>query len=228
MRRKSDLPELLAPAGDFEALLAAVSAGADAVYLGGKAFGARAYAKNFETHEIERAVEYCHLYGVRLYVTVNTLVLDKEMRELSDYAAALWEAGVDALIITDLGAIREIRRRVPRLELHASTQMSVHSADGAKIAAELGCSRVVLARELSYENIKAATEATGIVLDEVKLTGTDSIATTIQKAGYQAMHLFGAEEGRPSLKGSADDVVENVDELILEDNVEYIMELLKQ
>ena len=109
MRRKSNLPELLAPAGDFEALLAAVSAGADAVYLGGRAFGARAYAKNFEIDEIERAVEYCHLYGVKLYVTVNTLVFDKEMRELSDYAARLWEIGVDALIITDLGAIREIK-----------------------------------------------------------------------------------------------------------------------
>ena len=162
MRRKSKLPELLAPAGDFEALLAAVSAGADAVYLGGRAFGARAYAKNFEIDEIERAVEYCHLYGVKLYVTVNTLVFDKEMRELSDYAAKLWEVGVDALIITDLGAIREIKRRVPKMELHASTQMSVHSADGAKMAAALGCSRVVLARELSYENIKAATEGSPI------------------------------------------------------------------
>ena len=162
MRRKSKLPELLAPAGDFEALLAAVSAGADAVYLGGRAFGARAYAKNFDLDEIERAVEYCHLYGVKLYVTVNTLVFDKEMRELSDYAAKLWEVGVDALIITDLGAIREIKRRVPNMELHASTQMSVHSADGARMAAALGCSRVVLARELSYENIKAATEGSPI------------------------------------------------------------------
>ena len=162
MKRKSKLPELLAPAGDFEALLAAVSAGADAVYLGGRAFGARAYAKNFEIDEIERAVEYCHLYGVKLYVTVNTLVFDKEMRELSDYAAKLWEVGVDALIITDLGAIREIKRRVPKMELHASTQMSVHSADGAKMAAALGCSRVVLARELSYENIRAATEGSPI------------------------------------------------------------------
>ena len=158
MRRKAELPELLAPAGDFECLLAAVEGGADAVYIGGRAFGARAYAKNFDLGEIRRAVEYCHLFGVRLYVTVNTLSLDREMEELSDYAADLYEAGVDALIITDLGAISEIRRRLPDMELHASTQMSVHSADGAKMAAELGCSRVVLARELSYENIKTATE----------------------------------------------------------------------
>ena len=162
MRRKSELPELLAPAGDFDCLLAAVRGGADAVYVGGKAFGARAYAGNFELDELERAVIYCHLHGVRLYVTVNTLVFDREMRELSDYAAALWEIGVDALIVSDLGAIREIRRRVPDLELHASTQMSVHSADGAKIAAELGCSRVVLARELSYENICSTTEGSPI------------------------------------------------------------------
>ncbi|MBR2965711.1 MAG: U32 family peptidase [Clostridia bacterium] len=162
MRRKSELPELLAPAGDFECLLAAVEGGADAVYVGGKAFGARAYAKNFELDELRRAVIYCHLHSVKLYVTVNTLVFDREMRELSDYAAALWEIGVDALIVSDLGVIREIRRRLPDLELHASTQMSVHSSDGAKIAAELGCSRVVLARELSYENIVAATEASPI------------------------------------------------------------------
>ena len=137
VKRRSDLPELLAPAGSFEALLAAVEGGADAVYVGGRSFGARAYAKNFDADELARAVVYCHLHGVRLYVTVNTLVFDREMRELSDYAAWLWEIGVDALIITDLGAIREIRRRLPDFELHASTQMSVHSTDGARIAAEL-------------------------------------------------------------------------------------------
>ena len=162
MKRTSALPELLAPAGDFQSLIAAVSAGADAVYLGGKAFGARAYAKNFDTDELREAVKYCHLHGVRLYVTVNTLIYDKELREVSDYAASLYEMGVDALIISDLGAIREIRRRLPDFELHASTQMSVHSADGAKVAAKLGCSRVVLARELSYENIKLATEGSPI------------------------------------------------------------------
>lgn len=162
VKRKSHLPELLAPAGDFECLLAAVEGGADAVYVGGKSFGARAYAKNFDIDELSMAVTYCHLHEVRLYVTVNTLIFDKEMAQVSDYAAKLWEIGVDALIISDLGAIREIRRRLPELELHASTQLSVHSTDGAKVAAELGCSRVVLARELSYENIKATTDASPI------------------------------------------------------------------
>ena len=153
------MPELLAPAGDFECLVAAVSAGADAIYVGGKRFGARAYAKNFDTDELSRAVKYCHLHGVRLYVTVNTLVYDKEMDEVVDFARTLYEIGVDALIIADLGAIREIRRAVPKLELHASTQMSVHNTLGADAASELGCSRVVLARELSYRDIKSVTES---------------------------------------------------------------------
>ena len=159
MKRRSALPELLAPAGDFECLVAAVSAGADAVYVGGRRFGARAYAKNFDIDELSRATKYCHLHGVRLYVTVNTLVYDKEMDEVIDFARALYEIGVDALIIADLGAIAEIKRAVPHLELHASTQMSVHNTRGADAAAALGCSRVVLARELSYTDIVSVTEA---------------------------------------------------------------------
>ena len=154
MFRKNDLPELLAPAGDREALLAAVAAGADAVYVGGKSFGARAFAKNFDIPELEDATRYCHLHGVKLYVTVNTLVFDKEMTDLVEYARQLWRIGADAIITADLGAIRAIKRAVPELEIHASTQMSVHSTDGAIAAARLGCTRVVPARELSLENIK--------------------------------------------------------------------------
>lgn len=154
MFRKNELPELLAPAGDLGALLAAVAAGADAVYVGGKSFGARAFAKNFDIAELEDAVEYCHLHGVKLYVTVNTLVYDREISELVEYALKLWQIGVDAIITADLGAIRAIRSAVPELEIHASTQMSVHSTDGAIAAAKLGCTRVVPARELSLENIK--------------------------------------------------------------------------
>ena len=158
MRRKTALPELLAPAGDFEALIAAISAGADAVYIGGKSFGARAYAKNFELDELSRAVEYAHIHGRKIYVTVNTLVYDRELSGLSDYAKSLYEMGVDAIICADLGAIKEIRRRAPKLEIHASTQMSVHNSLGAQMAAELGAKRVVAARELSLENIKAVVE----------------------------------------------------------------------
>ena len=158
MKRKNALPELLAPAGSFECLEAAIAAGADAVYIGGKRFGARAYAENFDTGAISRAVTLCHLHGVKLYVTVNTLVYDREMEDVVEYARELYLLGVDALIVADLGAVREIRRAVPDLELHASTQMSVHNSLGAEEASRLGCSRVVLARELSYENICEITE----------------------------------------------------------------------
>lgn len=158
MRGRKELPELLSPAGSFEALIAAVAGGADAVYVGGKSFGARAYAKNFDDNELIRAVRYCHLNGVKLYVTVNTLISDREMAELSDYAATLYRIGVDAVICADLGAIAEIRRRAPRLTVHASTQMSVHNTAGADIAASLGCVRVVPARELDIKNIRLMVE----------------------------------------------------------------------
>ena len=158
MKRTTRLPELLAPAGSFECLIAAIKGGADAIYIGGKKFGARAYAKNFDTEEIARAVRYAHLHNRKIYVTLNTLVLDKEMGEVLSYARELYRVGVDALIIADLGAISVIREHLPDFELHASTQMSVHNSLGADMAYELGCKRVVLARELSGENIKAVTE----------------------------------------------------------------------
>ena len=159
MFRKSPLPELLAPAGDMSCLYAAVRGGADAIYVGGKRFGARAFAKNFEIEELASAVEYCHLHGVKLYVTLNTLIEDREMADAVGYAAELYRIGVDALIIADLGAIAAIRRYVPDLELHASTQMSVHSSLGANAAAELGVSRVVVARELSLEEMKSVVNS---------------------------------------------------------------------
>ncbi len=158
MKRTTALPELLAPAGSFECLIAAIKGGADAIYIGGKKFGARAYAKNFDIEEIARAVKYAHLHKRKIYVTLNTLVLDKEMGEVLDYAKELYRVGVDALIIADLGAISVIREHLPSFELHASTQMSVHNSLGADIAYELGCKRAVLARELSGENIRAVTE----------------------------------------------------------------------
>ena len=157
MIRKQKLPELLAPAGDFECLYAAVSGGADAIYVGGRRFGARAYAKNFDIEELRSAVSYCHLHSVKLYVTVNTLVEDKEMAELIEYVGELWRIGVDALIIADLGAIAEIKRYFPDFEIHASTQMSIHNSLGADEAAKLGCTRVVPARELSLADIRSVT-----------------------------------------------------------------------
>ncbi len=159
MRRKDKLPELLAPAGDFDCLVAAVRGGADAIYVGGKLYSARAYAKNFDLEAMGRAVDYCHLHGVKLYVTLNTLLYNKEMREALEFARELYLIGVDALIVADLGLIRALREYLPEMELHASTQMSVHNSYGADVAYSLGCTRVVLARELTGENMKRVTEA---------------------------------------------------------------------
>ena len=158
MRRKERLPELLAPAGDFECLVAAVKGGADAVYIGGKMFSARAYAKNFDLDEIKKAVSYCHLHGVKLYVTMNILLYDSELDEAVAFAKELYRAGVDALIVADLGLVSRLRREAPDFELHASTQMSVNNSLGADLAYDLGCTRVVLARELSGENMREVTE----------------------------------------------------------------------
>ena len=158
MIRKEKLPELLAPAGDFECLVAAVAGGADAIYIGAKLFSARAYAKNFDIDEIKRAVSYCHLHGVKLYVTMNVLLYDNELGEALRLAGELYRAGVDALIVADLGLVTLLRERLPHFELHASTQMSVNNSLGADRAYDMGCTRVVLARELSGKCIKEVTE----------------------------------------------------------------------
>ena len=158
MKRKDTLPELLAPAGSFEALLAAVEGGADAVYIGGKSYGARAFAKNFDIEEIERAVRYAHLHGVKVYVTVNVLLFDRELDDCMAYVRSLYEIGVDAVIVADLGLVRRIRREIPEMEIHGSTQMSVHNRAGADEVSRLGVKRVVVARELSLENIISVTE----------------------------------------------------------------------
>lgn len=148
--------ELLAPAGSWEALEAAVNAGADAVYMGGRAFGARAYASNFDKEEMAKAVYFAHMHRVRLYVTVNTLVDDSELGELADYLLFLNNVGVDGIIVQDLGVIRLARRIVPELPLHASTQMTITNSGGVDFAVAAGMERSVLARELSLKEIDAA------------------------------------------------------------------------
>lgn len=146
--------EVLSPAGGKEALEAAVRAGADAVYLGGPQFGARAGAQNFSYEELSRAVEYCHQRGVRVHVTVNTLLKDSELPEALSFVEFLCSLPVDAVLVQDLGLLSLLRERAPGLPLHASTQMSLHTPGGVKLAAELGVSRAVLARELSLEEIR--------------------------------------------------------------------------
>lgn len=146
--------ELLAPAGNMMSLKAAIMAGCDAVYLGGKSFGARAFSKNFTNDEIIEAIKYCHLYGIKVYVTVNTLVYEDEVDSFLEYIEFLHRNNVDAVIIQDFGMFDLVRKTFPNLELHASTQMHIHNLDGTQLMEKLGMKRVVLARETSIDMIK--------------------------------------------------------------------------
>ncbi|MFH5835395.1 DUF3656 domain-containing protein [Proteiniclasticum sp. C24MP] len=154
--------ELLAPSGSMESLVMAVQNGADAVYLGGTRFSARAYASNFTEQELEDAVDYCHSYGVKVNITLNTLLKDSELDEAVSYAQFLYTIGVDALIVQDTGLIYRLRRDLPLFELHASTQLTIHNGDGALYFTEKGIRRVVLSRELSFEEIKHISRDLGV------------------------------------------------------------------
>ncbi len=158
-------PELLAPAGSFEALRAAVENGADAVYLGGKDFSARQYAANFDREEMLEAIKYAHSRGVKIYVTVNTLLDDREAEEAMEYLHWLYNAGVDAVIIQDLGLLSMSRAVLPELELHASTQMTVHNSRGVELVNRAGIDRVVLAREVSLEDIRRIIRRTRVEVE---------------------------------------------------------------
>ncbi len=157
--------ELLAPAGSFASLKAAVAAGADAVYMGGARFGARAYAQNADQDEMIAAIEYAHLHGCRLYMTVNTLFKENELGELYEYLLPYYKAGLDGVIVQDLGALSFIREHFPGIELHASTQMTITSVYGAKELKRLGCCRVVPAREVSLEEIRRIHDETGMDIE---------------------------------------------------------------
>ena len=147
--------ELLAPAGGYETMVGAFNAGADAVYLGGSKFGARAYADNFDREQVLDAISYAHLHGKKIYMTVNTLVKEREFGELYDFMQPFAEKRLDGVIVQDYGVMRFIRDEFPNVELHASTQQTITGVYGAKLLKELGCCRVVPARELSLEEMKA-------------------------------------------------------------------------
>lgn len=157
--------EILAPAGSYESFRAALGAGADAVYAGGPRFGARAFADNFTQEELVRAVGEAHLFGKKFYLTVNTLLKDKEIADLFDYLAPLYEAGLDAVIVQDAGVIEYIRESFPGMDLHASTQMTVTGSYGAKFLKKQGVTRVVPARELSLGEIRQIREETGLEIE---------------------------------------------------------------
>ena len=150
--------EILAPAGGYDSVIAAVRSGADAVYAGGKSFSARASAQNFDFEQLCSAVEYCHIHGVKFYLTINTIVFDDEFKQLKQAITEAAKADVDALIVQNMGVARLAQRIAPDLALHASTQMSVHTASGVKALYEQGFKRVVLAREMSRDEIKKAAE----------------------------------------------------------------------
>lgn len=149
----STLPELLAPAGDKDALISAIASGADAVYFGTDLFNARIRANNFNLDEAREAIMLCHAHGVKAFVTLNIAIYDKEIPRVLEYVKSLYESGVDALIVADLGVMRLVKRYFPDLEIHASTQASAHNLDGVNMLASLGCKRVVVARELDKNSI---------------------------------------------------------------------------
>lgn len=157
--------ELLAPAGNPAAFYGAVNAGADAVYLGGSRFGARAYAENFTEDEILRCIRYGHLFGKKIYLTINTLMREKELQELTDWLLPFCREGLDAVIVQDFGALRRIRECFPEVAVHASTQMTLCSRFGAELLKEMGASRIVPARELSLEELKNIRSSVDIELE---------------------------------------------------------------
>jgi len=157
--------ELLSPAGSYEALIGAVQGGADAVYLGGEKFGARNSAKNFSVDEMKKWIDYCHLYGVKVYITVNTLIKDSEITELTEYIKDISAANADAVIVQDFAVYKIIKETVPELEVHASTQMTATSLEDVEFLYGLGFSRVVLARELLKEDIKYISDNSACELE---------------------------------------------------------------
>ena len=146
--------EVLAPAGSMESLYAAINKGADAVYLGGNKFSARAYASNFDNENMQKAIDYAHSYGIKIYVTINTILKENEIEEAVRYVGYLYEIGADALIIQDLGLFKRIKEEYSDLELHASTQMTIHNGEAAIYFKEKGFHRLVLSREMTIDEIK--------------------------------------------------------------------------
>ena len=161
----ADKPELLSPAGDWEKMTMAVAYGADAVYLAGHSFGMRSGAGNFNPDELTRAVAYCHKRGVKVYVTCNTVPHDRELRQLPEYLMLLNEAGADAVIAADIGVMEMVRRYAPRCALHASTQTGIANSETALALRRLGADRVILARELTLEEIREIRENTPAELE---------------------------------------------------------------
>src|SRR5579864_5377475 len=188
------LPELLAPAGDWECARAAVENGADAIYFGLERFNARMRAHNFTVGDLPKLMEFLHGRGVRGYVTFNTLVFENEMADAGGYLRSIIAAGVDAAIVQDVGVCRLIRQLSPDFPIHASTQMTITSAAGAAFARELGCQLVVLARECSIKEIAAMAGPTSLPL-EVFVHGALCVAYSGQCLTSEALGGRSANRG---------------------------------
>lgn len=157
--------ELLAPAGNLEIFKGVIESGADAVYVGGSMFGARAYANNFTEEELLEAIDFAHLRGVKVYLTVNTLIKNSEFSKLYDYLLPYYKRGLDAVIVQDIGVVKAIHEYFPSMEIHTSTQMTVTGADGVRFLSQFGVTRVVMAREVSLAEMKRIHEETGMELE---------------------------------------------------------------
>ena len=209
--------ELLAPAGSMEALKLAVMAGCDAVYLGGKSFGARAFSTNFTNDELVDAIKYCHLYGVKVYVTCNTLIFEDEVEDFLNYVRFLHQNNVDAILIQDIGMLDLLRKKFPNLEIHASTQMHIHNLDGVKLMEKLGVKRVVLARETSLDTIKYIKENTNI---DLEVFGHGSLCMSYSGECLMSFFLGGRSGNRGECAGSCRlnyDVISNKEVINKED-----------
>ena len=163
---QSGFPEVLAPAGSYESFHAAIAAGADAVYLAGNLFGARAFAQNFSEEELLHVIDEAHLHGRKIYLTVNTLLKEKELEEkLYTYLEPYYNEGLDAVIVQDMGVFSYIREHFPDLPVHASTQMTITGPEGAALMTRMGAVRIVTARELSLEEIRRIYQETGVEIE---------------------------------------------------------------
>jgi putative protease len=198
MQQKNKI-EILAPAGNFECVTAAVYNGADAVYLGQKAFNARQNAANFEGDAFLETVRFCHLYGVKVYQTLNTIVFDEEIPALKETIRTACKAGVDALIVQDFGVLRIVRTLCPDMRIHASTQMTVHTVGGAMLLKQLGVKRVVVARELNQNQIKQIIDQTGL---EVEVFVHGALCMSVSGQCYMSAAIGGRSGNKGSCAGT--------------------------
>ncbi len=218
--------EVLAPAGNMECLVSAVMAGCDAVYLSGNMFGARTFANNFDYNELKKAVIFAHMYDVKVYVTINTVIYDKEVATLLSYIDYLVSINIDALIIQDIGILELINKIYPDLELHASTQMHVHNLDGAKLVKKLGAKRIVLARELSLEQIKYIKDNIDV---EVEVFTHGALCVSYSSQCLMSSLIGNRSGNRGSCAGSCRQLyslvkIENNNEIIITDN-KYLLSM---